>query len=68
MRVQSQVSICHANGKVAVQLYDVWTQSSTSLFPVANRQGADGLQQLCDGIPGRYHHLQYDRRRTFATP
>ena len=27
-------------------------------FQIANRQGADGLQQLCDGIPGRYHHLQ----------
>ena len=52
MRVQSQVSIRRANGKMALQTYTVWTQSGLSLFPVANRQGADGLQQFCDGIPG----------------
>ena len=55
---RAQVSICRANGKMAVQTYTVWTQSSPSLFPVANQQGADGLQQFCDGIPGRYYHLQ----------
>ena len=56
--VQSQVSIRHANGKMAVQTYTVWAQSGSSLFPIANRPGADGLQQFCDGIPGRYYHLQ----------
>ena len=35
-RIQSQVSIRRANGKMAVQTYAVWTQSSPSLFPVAN--------------------------------
>ena len=50
-RVQSQVSICHANGKMAVQMYTIWTQSGPSLFPIANRQGANGLQQFCDGVP-----------------
>ena len=39
-------------GKMAVQTYTIRTQSGPSLFPVANRQGADGLQQFCDGIPG----------------
>ena len=58
MKIQSQVSICSTHGKMAVQMYTVWTQSGPSLFPVANQQGADGLQQLCNGIPGRYHHLQ----------
>ena len=52
MRVQSQVSIRSAHGKMAVQTYTVWTQSGPSLFPVANQQGADGLQQFCNGIPG----------------
>ena len=52
MRVQSQVSIRHANGKMAVQTYTVWAQSGPSLFPIVNRQGADGLQQFCDGVPG----------------
>ena len=52
MRIQSQVSICSADGKMAVQTYAVWTQSGPSLFPIANRQGADGLQQFCDGVPG----------------
>ena len=52
MRVQSQVSIRRANGKMAVQMYTVWTQSGPSLFPITNRQGADGLQQFCYGIPG----------------
>ena len=42
-RIQSQVSIRRANGKMAVQTYTVWTQSGSSLFPVANRQGTDGL-------------------------
>ena len=51
-RVQSQVSIHHANGKVAVQMYTIWTQSGPSLLPIVNRQGADGLQQFCDGVPG----------------
>ena len=58
MRIQSQVSIRSTHGKMAVQAYTVWTQSGPSLFPVANRQGADGLQQFCNGIPGRYYHLQ----------
>ena len=58
MRIHSQVSIRRANGKMAVQTYTVWTQSSSSLFSVADRQGTDGLQQFCDGIPGRYHHFQ----------
>ena len=57
-RIQSQVSIHHANGKMAVQTYTVRTQSSSSLFPVVNRQGADGLQQFCDGISGQHHHFQ----------
>ena len=57
-RIQIQVSIRRANGKMAVQTYTVQTQSSSSLFPVADRRGADGLQQFCDGIPGRYHHFQ----------
>ena len=52
MRVQNQVSIRHANGKMAVQTYTVWAQSGSSLFPIANRQGVDGLQQFCDGVPG----------------
>ena len=43
VRIQSQVSIRHANGKRAVQTYTVWTQSGSSLFPIANRQGTDGL-------------------------
>ena len=42
-RIQSQVSIRRANGKMAVQTYTVRTQSGSSLFPVANRQGTDGL-------------------------
>ena len=52
VRIQSQVSIHRANGKMAVQTYTIRAQSGPSLFSVANRQGADGLQQLCDGIPG----------------
>ena len=52
MRVQSQVSIRCANGKMAVQMYTVWTQSGPGLFPIANQQGADGLQQFCDGVSG----------------
>ena len=51
-RVQSQVSIHRANGKMAVQMYTVWAQSGPSLFPIANRQGVDGLQQFCYGVPG----------------
>ena len=43
MRVQSQVSIRRANGKMAVQTYAVWAQSSPCLFPIANQQSADGL-------------------------
>ena len=33
-RIQSQVSIRSTHGKMAVQAYTVWTQSSPSLFPV----------------------------------
>ena len=42
-RIQSQVSIHSAHGKMAVQMYTVWTQSGPSLFPVVNQQGVDGL-------------------------
>ena len=42
-RIQSQVGIHRANGKMAVQTYAVWTQSISSLFPIVNRQGTDGL-------------------------
>ena len=42
-RIKSQVSICRANGKMAVQTYAVWAQSGSRLFPIANRQGTDGL-------------------------
>ena len=42
-RIQSQVSIRRVNGKMAVQTNAIWTQSSPCLFPVANRQSADGL-------------------------
>ena len=67
MGIQSQVSIRRANGKMAVQTYTIRTQPGPSLFPVADRQGADGLQWFRNGLSGRYHHLQQDRRRTFAT-
>ena len=43
MRIQSQVSIRRANGKMVVQTYTVWTQPGPSLFPIINQQGADGL-------------------------
>ena len=36
VRIQSQVSICSTHGKMAVQAYTIWTQSSPSLFPVTN--------------------------------
>ena len=52
---------------MAVQTYTLRAQSGPSLFPIANRQGADGLQWFCNGLSGRHHHLQLDRRRTFAT-
>ena len=35
-RIQSPVSICSTHGKMAVQAYTIWNQSSPSLFPVTN--------------------------------
>ena len=46
------------NGKMAVQTYTIRTQSGPSLLPVANRQGADGLQRFRNGLSGRHHYLQ----------
>ena len=40
------------NGKMAVQTYTVRAQSGPSLFPIANRQGADGLQRFRNGLSG----------------
>ena len=58
MGIQSQISIRRANGKMAVQTYTVQAQSGPSLFPIANRPGADGLQRFHNGLSGRHHHLQ----------
>ena len=50
--IQSQISIRRANGKMAVQMYTVRAQSGPSLFPIANRPGADGLQRFRNGLSG----------------
>ena len=57
MRIESQVSVRRPNGKMAVQTYTIRTQSGPSLFPVADQQGADGLQWFRNGLSGRHHHL-----------
>ena len=56
--IQSQISICRANGEMAVQTYTVRTQSGPSLFPIANRPGVDGLQRFRNGLSGRHHNFQ----------
>ena len=58
MRIQSQISIRRANGKMAVQKYTFRAQSGPSLFPITNRPGADGLQWFRNGLSGRHHHFQ----------
>ena len=40
---RAKSAFSRANGKMAVQTYTIWTQSGPSLFPIINRQGADGL-------------------------
>ena len=49
MRIQSQVSIRGTHGKMAVQTNAIRTQSGPCLFPVANRQGADGCSSFVMG-------------------
>ena len=39
-----------SDGKVAIQAYTLWFESSTSLLPAANRPSLDGLWRFCDGL------------------